>query len=148
MISICLTDFGNHPWQRGFCIWRRLPMGRSIVRILLVDDYAPWRRFVHLTLRMQDKFQIIGEVGDGMEAVAQAEELQPDLILLDIGLPTLNGIEAARQIRRSFACIQNTVLNPNQICGYCPGSFDLRCIRLHRQVRWSQRTVERYPNGS
>ena len=70
-----------------------------MIRILLVDDYAPWRRFVHLTLRMQDKFQIIGEVGDGMEAVAQAQELQPDLILLDIGLPMLNGIEVARRIR-------------------------------------------------
>jgi DNA-binding NarL/FixJ family response regulator len=74
-------------------------MGRSIIRILLVDDYAPWRRFVRLTLQVQDKLKIIGEVGDGMEAVAQAQELQPDLILLDVGLPTLNGIEAARQIR-------------------------------------------------
>ena len=75
-------------------------MERSIVRILLVDDYAPWRRFVRLTLRTQDKLKIIGEVGDGMEGVALAQELQPDLILLDIGLPTLNGIEAARQIRK------------------------------------------------
>ena len=43
---------------------------------------------------------MIGEVSDGLEAVQQAEELQPDLILLDIGLPTLNGIEAARRIRK------------------------------------------------
>jgi DNA-binding NarL/FixJ family response regulator len=71
-----------------------------MIRILLVDDYAPWRRFVRLTLRMQDKLEIVGEVGDGMEAVVQAQELQPDLIVLDIGLPTLNGIEAARQIRK------------------------------------------------
>jgi len=75
-------------------------MGRSMIRILLVDDYAPWRRFVRLTLRTLDKLEIVGEVGDGMEAVAQAQALRPDLIVLDIGLPTLNGIEAARQIRK------------------------------------------------
>jgi len=74
-------------------------MGRSIISILLVDDYAPWRQFVRLTLRVRDELQITGEVGDGMDAVTLAQELQPDLILLDIGLPTLNGIEAARQIR-------------------------------------------------
>jgi DNA-binding NarL/FixJ family response regulator len=43
--------------------------------------------------------EVVGEVSDGLDAVHQAEELQPDLILLDIGLPTLNGIEAARRIR-------------------------------------------------
>lgn len=75
-------------------------MGRSIISILLVDDNKPWRRFVGLTLQTRDKLQVIGEVGDGMEAVARAQELQPDLIVLDVGLPTINGIEAARQIRK------------------------------------------------
>ena len=53
-----------------------------------------------MALLKQPKLQVIGEVSDGLEAVQKAEELQPDLILLDIGLPTLNGIEAARQIRK------------------------------------------------
>jgi len=44
--------------------------------------------------------QVVGEASDGLEAVHKAEELQPDLIVLDLGLPTLNGIEAARQIRK------------------------------------------------
>ena len=74
-------------------------MEGAIIRVLVVDDYAPWRRFVRLTLQAQDKLQIIGELGDGMEAVQKAQELQPHLILLDIGLPTLNGIGAARRIR-------------------------------------------------
>jgi CheY-like chemotaxis protein len=51
-------------------------------------------------LQKQSGFQIIGEVSDGLEAVRKAEELQPQLILLDVGLPELNGIDAARQIRR------------------------------------------------
>jgi len=51
-----------------------------------------------LTLQKRPELRIIGEASDGLEAVEQAQKLQPDLILLDIGLPTLNGIEAARRI--------------------------------------------------
>jgi DNA-binding NarL/FixJ family response regulator len=74
---------------------------RSIIRILIVDDYEPWRRFVRLTLLVHDRLEVVGEAGDGAEAVTRAQQLQPDLILLDIGLPNLNGIEAARKIRVS-----------------------------------------------
>ena len=74
-------------------------MGRSTIAILVVDDYAPWRRFVSSLLQQQLELQVIGEASDGLEAVQKAKELQPDLILLDIGLPKLNGIEAARRIR-------------------------------------------------
>ena len=70
------------------------------VRVLLVDDYEPFRRFLACTLRERRGLQIVGEASDGIEAVCRAEELKPDLILLDIGLPSLNGIEVARQIRR------------------------------------------------
>jgi DNA-binding NarL/FixJ family response regulator len=68
------------------------------VRVLVVEDFEPFRRFIHTTLQ-ESELQIIAEVSDGLEAVSKAEELQPDLILLDIGLPRLNGIEAARRIR-------------------------------------------------
>jgi len=71
-----------------------------ILRVLVVDDYEPWRRFVCSTLEKQTSLQVIGEVSDGLEAVQKAQELQPDLILLDIGLPTLNGVEAAKRIRQ------------------------------------------------
>jgi DNA-binding NarL/FixJ family response regulator len=72
----------------------------SPVRVLVVDDYEPFRRFVCSTLGKSSDLQVIGEADDGLEAIHKAEELQPDLILLDIGLPSLNGIEAARRIRR------------------------------------------------
>ena len=74
-------------------------MERTVVRVLIVDDYEQWRRFLRLTLAVREQLHIIAEVTDGPEAIQKAEELQPDLILLDIGLPTLNGIEAARRIR-------------------------------------------------
>ena len=69
------------------------------IRVLVVEDFEPFRRFVCSTLGKLPDLQIVGEVSDGLNAVSQAKELQPDLILLDIGLPTLDGIEAARQIR-------------------------------------------------
>jgi DNA-binding NarL/FixJ family response regulator len=64
-----------------------------------VDDHKDWRIFVRLLLQSRPGWQIIAEASDGSEAVQKAAELKPDLILLDIGLPHLNGIEAARRIR-------------------------------------------------
>jgi DNA-binding NarL/FixJ family response regulator len=72
----------------------------SSVRVLVVEDSEPFRRFICSTLGKRPDWQVIGEASDGLEAVHKAEELQPDLILLDIGLPCLNGIEAARRIRK------------------------------------------------
>jgi DNA-binding NarL/FixJ family response regulator len=70
------------------------------VRVLVIEDYEPFRRFICSTLRKRSGLQIVGETADGLEAVQKAEELQPDLVVLDIGLPSLNGIEAARRIRK------------------------------------------------
>ena len=68
------------------------------VRILLVDDHEPFRRYISSMLQEQPNVLIIGEAEDGVKAVRQAEALQPDMIVLDIGLPGINGLEAARQI--------------------------------------------------
>jgi DNA-binding NarL/FixJ family response regulator len=71
-----------------------------LVRVLVVDDFEPWRRAICSVLQKQPELQVIGEASDGLEAVHRAEKLQPHLVVLDIGLPTLNGIEAARRIRK------------------------------------------------
>jgi len=84
------------------------------VRVLVVDDYEAWRRFVCSTLQKRLELQVICEVSDGLEAVQRAKELQPDLVLLDIGLPTLNGIEAARQIRQLSPSSKILFLSENQ----------------------------------
>ena len=73
---------------------------KSTLSVLIVDDYEPFRQFIATKLQTDPQLRIIKEACDGAEAVQQAQELQPDLILLDIGLPTLNGIEAARRIRK------------------------------------------------
>ena len=75
-------------------------MGASPFGILVVDDFEPFRQFVRSKLQERPELQVICEVSDGLEAVQKAEELQPDLIVLNIGLPTLDGIEAARRIRK------------------------------------------------
>jgi DNA-binding NarL/FixJ family response regulator len=69
-------------------------------RVLVVDDYEPFRRFVCSTVRQKSELQIVGEASDGLEAVHKTEELRPDLVVLDIGLPTISGIEVARRIRK------------------------------------------------
>jgi two-component system nitrate/nitrite response regulator NarL len=80
---------------------------------LVVDDYKPFRQFVCLRLESRPDLQVIGEASDGLEAVEKAQALKPDLILLDIGLPSLNGIDAAHRI--SLLIPTATILFVSQI---------------------------------
>jgi DNA-binding NarL/FixJ family response regulator len=72
----------------------------SSIRVLIVDDYEGWRRQVRSLFQSRPQWHVIAEAADGPEAIQKTEEFKPDLIVLDIGLPKLNGIEAARQIRQ------------------------------------------------
>jgi DNA-binding NarL/FixJ family response regulator len=91
------VDFNGEPNWQVFNLERGSWM--ESVRVLVVEDYLPFRRFICSILETTPNLQIIGEVSDGIEAVSNAEKLKPNLILLDIGIPMLNGIEAARRIR-------------------------------------------------
>ena len=65
-----------------------------------MEDFEPFRRSICSKLGENPELLVIGEASDGLEAVRKAEELQPDLVLLDIGLPKLDGIEAGQQLRK------------------------------------------------
>ena len=97
----------------------------SVIRVLVVDDFEPWRLFVASTLQKRPDLRIVFEASDGMQAVHKAEELQPELILLDIGLPTLNGIEAARRIRRLAPSSQIIFLSENSASDIAQAGLDL-----------------------
>ena len=72
--------------------------GQGALFSVAVDDHEPWRSFAARMLQKKPELQLISEASDGLEAIQKAEGLRPDLILLDIGLPTVNGIEVARRI--------------------------------------------------
>jgi DNA-binding NarL/FixJ family response regulator len=71
------------------------------VRILIVDDFESWRRTIRSILVDDSNLEVIGECSDGLDAVRKSEELRPDLVLLDIQLPGVNGFVAAQRIVKS-----------------------------------------------
>lgn len=69
------------------------------ITILLVEDHVVVRESIHQSLEREANFTVVGEAGDGEEAVRMARELKPDVIVMDISLPKINGIEATKQIK-------------------------------------------------
>jgi DNA-binding NarL/FixJ family response regulator len=78
----------------------RLAPGFPIATVLIVDDFAQWRAQVRRILEVRPEWKIVGEACDGLDAVQKATEFQPDIIVLDITMPGLSGIEAAKVIRQ------------------------------------------------
>ncbi|MEN8656283.1 response regulator transcription factor [Streptomyces sp. 21So2-11] len=74
-------------------------MAEKTIRVLLVDDHQVVRRGLRTFLEIQDDIEVVGEAGDGDEGVARAEELRPDVVLMDIKMPGTDGIEALRKLR-------------------------------------------------
>ena len=85
------------PWTRG-----RGDLGKQEqgVRILIVDDHPQWRGTLRRLLDDNPHFHVIGDANDGIEAIQKVTRLHPDVVLLDIGLPRLNGFDVAKQIRQ------------------------------------------------
>lgn len=68
------------------------------IKVLVVDDYAPWLHFVSLALAVKPEVQIVGQAQDGLTAIQKTTELKPDVVILDIGLPDMSGVEVAKRI--------------------------------------------------
>ncbi len=73
---------------------------RGPIRVVVADDQALFRRGLSVVLAASEDIEVVGEASDGEEAVAKAQELTPDVVLMDVRMPRLSGIEAARHIRR------------------------------------------------
>ena len=116
-------------------------MSASSIQVLVAEDYPPFRRYLVSNLHSEADFQVVCEVADGSEAVQKARELQPDLILLDIGLPSLNGIEAARRIRSVSPTSKILFVSENQLFGRYRRSLAQRRARLRGKVGGHQRSA-------
>lgn len=81
------------------------------IRVLIVDDHTILREGIRSLLERESDIEIVGEAGDGVEAVEKAGELNPDVVLMDIGMPRMNGIEATRKIRQAYPHIRVLILS-------------------------------------
>ena len=79
-------------------------------RILLVDDHALLRHGLSAVLSLQKDFEIVGEAADGQEAVRQAAKLQPDIVIMDLAMPKMDGAEATRLIKQQYPDIRIVIL--------------------------------------
>ena len=99
-----------------------------LARTLIVEDYADLRNLLRLTLQKDAQCIVIGEAVDGLQAVQQAEELQPDLILLDLSLPKLNGMEAFRRIRKVSPSSKVVILSQDSSPEVVQGALRLGAV--------------------
>jgi two-component system, NarL family, response regulator NreC len=90
----------------------------SAVRILLADDHGVVRKGLRLILERHDGLEVVGEAADGREAVRLAEELSPDIVIMDVGMPQLNGIDATAQILHRDPRVGIIILSMHSDEGY------------------------------
>jgi len=76
----------------------------TAIRVLLVDDVDEVRRDLRTLLSLSDEIEIIGEAANGLEAIRLTESLQPDVVLMDLEMPVMDGYEATPQVKSRFPC--------------------------------------------
>jgi DNA-binding NarL/FixJ family response regulator len=96
----------------------------SHTKILVVDDFLPWQQFVLEMFRSEADSNIVYFAANGPEAIQKAQELQPDVILMDIGLPVMNGFEATRKIRVVSLRSKILFVSEHRSRDYVKGAFD------------------------
>lgn len=87
------------------------PSALAPLNILIADDHPLIRKIVRATLKREPRFNVVGEAENGLEAVQKSEELRPDVLLLDITMPVLNGFEAARRLRERLPELRIIILS-------------------------------------
>ncbi len=96
-----------------------------MIRVFIVDDFAPWRRYVTALLQTDRNISVIGCSGDGLDAVAKCKDLRPDVVLLDVSLPGCNGFDAARQIHEHSTGIRIVFCTQFTDCEFVIAAFAL-----------------------
>ena len=80
------------------------------IRVLLVDDHTVVRRGLRLVFELEDDLEVVGEAADGQEALARVAELRPDVVVMDLLMPVMNGVEATRAIRAEYPDVEVVAL--------------------------------------
>lgn len=90
------------------------------VRVLIVDDQEPFRVAARMVVELTDGFEVVGEAESGEDSVAMAAELSPDLVLMDVNLPGIDGLDATRQILAASAAVVVLLLSTYEEAEYAP----------------------------
>ena len=94
------------------------PVANKSISVLLVDDHAMFREGLRSLLKMESDFELVGEAQNGRQAVALVEELRPAVVVMDIGMPSLNGLEATRQILKEVPSAKIIILTAHSDDAY------------------------------
>jgi DNA-binding NarL/FixJ family response regulator len=89
-----------------------------MIRVVLVDDQADFRRIVRVILSRNTNIEIVGEAGDGIEALELVEQLRPDVVLMDVWMPLLDGVAATKQLRIAYPDVQVLLFTSGDHDGY------------------------------
>ena len=90
------------------------------VRVLIVDDQEPFRLAARMVVELTDGFEVVGEAETGEDSVAMAADLRPDLVLMDVNLPGINGLDATRQILTGSDAVVVLLLSTYEEAEYAP----------------------------
>ncbi len=114
----------------------------TTVRVLIVDDQAPFRDASRMVVEMTDGFEVAGEAMNGEEAVRLNEELRPDLVLMDVQMPGINGLEATRRITSSAHAPPVVVMSTHESGDYSQTSLDAGAFAFIPKAEFSMDALE------
>lgn len=112
------------------------------VRVLIVDDQAPFRSAARMVVELTDGFEVVAEAETGEEAVEMALALEPDLVLMDLNLPGIDGLEATRQILASASSIRVVMLSTYEASEYGPRATEAGAIAFVSKSTFTPEALE------